>query len=151
MVTNIGQYAPVFLPGEPALPDREAWQATVYKFAKSWTLPKWHCTYRKKVRVKSLSRVRLFLDPVDCSPPGSSFPGILQARTLEWVAISYRAYKTLNYGLVSTLGQVKQNDERVRPGLLKSNDQQHLNFSSTRYWCYHVSYLPHKRGISHSK
>ena len=28
-------------------------------------------------------------DPVDCSPPGSSVHGILQARTLEWVAISF--------------------------------------------------------------
>ena len=28
-------------------------------------------------------------DPVDCSPPGSSVPGILQARILEWVAISF--------------------------------------------------------------
>ena len=27
-------------------------------------------------------------DPIDGSPPGSAFPGILQARTLEWVAIS---------------------------------------------------------------
>ena len=27
-------------------------------------------------------------DPMDCSPPGSSLPGILQARILEWVAIS---------------------------------------------------------------
>ena len=27
--------------------------------------------------------------PVDCSPPGSSVPGILQARTLEWVAIPF--------------------------------------------------------------
>ena len=27
--------------------------------------------------------------PMDCSPPGSSVPGIFQARTLEWVAISY--------------------------------------------------------------
>ena len=26
------------------------------------------------------------LDPMDCSPPGSSVPGILQARILEWVA-----------------------------------------------------------------
>ena len=26
-------------------------------------------------------------DPIDSSPPGSSFPGILQARILEWVAI----------------------------------------------------------------
>ena len=28
-------------------------------------------------------------DPIDCSPTGSSVPGILQARTLEWVAISF--------------------------------------------------------------
>ena len=28
-------------------------------------------------------------DPTDGSPPGSSIPGILQARTLEWVAISF--------------------------------------------------------------
>ena len=27
-------------------------------------------------------------DPVDCSPPGSTVPGILQAKILEWVAIS---------------------------------------------------------------
>ena len=27
--------------------------------------------------------------PIDSSPPGSSIPGILQARTLEWVAISF--------------------------------------------------------------
>ena len=28
-------------------------------------------------------------DPIDGSPPGSPFPGILQARTLEWFAISF--------------------------------------------------------------
>ena len=28
-------------------------------------------------------------EPVDCSPPGSSLHGILQARILEWVAVSY--------------------------------------------------------------
>ena len=40
------------------------------------------------VVVKSLSHVRLFCDPMDCSPPGSSIHGISQARTLEWVVIS---------------------------------------------------------------
>ena len=43
---------------------------------------------KKKVKVKSLSRVRL-CDPMDGSPPGSSIHGILQARILEWVAISF--------------------------------------------------------------
>ena len=40
------------------------------------------------VKVKSPSRVRL-CDPVDCGPPGSSVHGILQARILEWGAISF--------------------------------------------------------------
>ena len=36
----------------------------------------------------SVSQVRLFCDPVDCSPPGSSVHGVFQAKILEWVAIS---------------------------------------------------------------
>ena len=38
---------------------------------------------------KSLQSCLTFHDPMDCSPPGSPIPGILQARTLEWVAISF--------------------------------------------------------------
>ena len=34
-------------------------------------------------------------DPIDSSPPGSPVPGILQARTLEWVAISYWSWMPL--------------------------------------------------------
>ena len=37
---------------------------------------------------KSLQLCPTLCDSIDCSPPGSSVPGILQARTLEWVAIS---------------------------------------------------------------
>ena len=66
----------------------------------------WHCwnvlyialsTYFKKDTVfgppellllSRFSRVRL-CNPIDGSPPGSPVPGILQARTLEWVAISF--------------------------------------------------------------
>ena len=33
-------------------------------------------------------------DPIDSSPPGSAIPGILQARTLEWVAISFSNYES---------------------------------------------------------
>ena len=47
--------------------DRGAWKATVHGVAKSQTQ----------------------LDPIDCSPPGSSVQGISQARMLEWVAISF--------------------------------------------------------------
>ena len=38
---------------------------------------------------KSLQSHPTLCDPVDGSPLGSSVPGILQARTLEWVAISF--------------------------------------------------------------
>ena len=38
---------------------------------------------------KSLQLCLTLCDPVDGSPSGSAFPGILQARTLEWVAISF--------------------------------------------------------------
>ena len=37
---------------------------------------------------KSLQSCPTLCDPIDCNPPGSPIPGILQARTLEWVAIS---------------------------------------------------------------
>ena len=38
---------------------------------------------------KSLQSCPTLCDPIDSSPPGSPVPGILQARTLEWVAISF--------------------------------------------------------------
>ena len=39
------------------------------------------------MKVKSLSRVLLLADPMDCSLPGSSAHGIFQARVLEWGAV----------------------------------------------------------------
>ena len=38
---------------------------------------------------KSLQWCPTLWDPIDGSPPGSTIPGILQARILEWVAISF--------------------------------------------------------------
>ena len=38
---------------------------------------------------KSLQSCPTLCDPIDGSPPGCAIPGILQARTLEWVAISF--------------------------------------------------------------
>ena len=38
---------------------------------------------------KSLQSCPTLCDPIDGSPPGSSVPGILQARILEWIAISF--------------------------------------------------------------
>ena len=45
------------------------------------------CNY--SICTQSLSRVRLFVTPMDCNLPGSSVHGIFQARILEQVAISY--------------------------------------------------------------
>ena len=38
---------------------------------------------------KSLQLCPILCDPIDGSPPGSPIPGLLQARTLKWVAISF--------------------------------------------------------------
>ena len=38
---------------------------------------------------KSLQSCQTLCNPIDGSPPDSTVPGILQARTLEWVAISF--------------------------------------------------------------
>ena len=43
---------------------------------------------------KSLQLCPTLCDPIDGSPPGSPIPGILQARTLEWVAISCMKVKS---------------------------------------------------------
>ena len=48
-------------------------------------IKKWAAT----VAAKSLQSCLTLCDPIDGSPPGSPVPGILQARTLEWVAIFF--------------------------------------------------------------
>ena len=50
----------------------------------------WKDSYDKSAAAaKSLQSCPTLCDPIDGSPPGSAIPGILQARTLEWVAISF--------------------------------------------------------------
>jgi len=48
-----------------------------------------HVTRFGAAAAKSLQSCPTLCDPIDGSPTGSSVPGILQARTLEWVAISF--------------------------------------------------------------
>ena len=45
--------------------------------------------YAAAAAAKSLQSCPTLCDPIDSSLPGSPVPGILQARTLEWVAISF--------------------------------------------------------------
>ena len=79
--------------------DRGAWQATVHEAAK-WcpillqvgpavATKQQHVLHQNRycMCAKSLQSCPTLCDPVDCSPPGSCFHGILQARTLEWIAI----------------------------------------------------------------
>ena len=47
------------------------------------------CVYVYAAAAKSLQSCPTLCDPIDSSPPGSPVPGILQARTLEWVAMSF--------------------------------------------------------------
>ena len=66
-------------------------QYTVYNYL--WivwqnSLNTWMCS-AAAAAAKSLQSCLTLCDPIDSSPPGSPVPGILQARTLEWVAISF--------------------------------------------------------------
>ena len=45
--------------------------------------------YISAAAAKSLQLCLTLCDPIDSSPPGSPVPGIIQARTLEWVAIAF--------------------------------------------------------------
>ena len=47
------------------------------------------CVFYAAAAAKSLQSYPTLCDPIDSSPPGSRVPGILQARTLEWIAISF--------------------------------------------------------------
>ena len=76
--------------------DRGTWQATVHGVAKSQTWLKGLSTHSHvcvyipaAAAAKSLQSCPTLCDPIDGSPLGSPNPGILQARTLEWVAISF--------------------------------------------------------------
>ena len=46
-------------------------------------------SYNPAAAAKSLQSCLTLCDPIDGSPPGSTVPGILQERTLEWVAVAF--------------------------------------------------------------
>ena len=65
-----------------------------YLYMHGWVpwLFTWNChniVNRLCMRAQSLQSCPTLCDPVDCSPPGSSIHGILQARILEWIAFSF--------------------------------------------------------------
>ena len=72
---------------------------------------------------KSLQSCPTLCDPTDGSPPGSPVPGILQARTLEWVAISF-----------SSAWKVKSESEVAQSCPVSDSSQPH-GLQPTRLLC----------------
>ena len=116
---------------------------------------------------KSLQSCLTLCDPIDGSPPGSSIPGILQARTLEWVAISFsNAWKWKVKG--KSLSRVWL---LVTPWTAAHQATPSMGFSRQEYWsgvplpspeieltyCFLISYILYKtmrpplRRIRHSE
>ena len=73
-----------FLGQEDPLKEETATQSGIL----AWKIP-WEEELQSAAAVKSLQSCSTLCDPIDGSPPGSPVPGISQARTLEWVAISF--------------------------------------------------------------
>ena len=79
---------------------------------------------------KSLQSCPTLCDPIDGSPPGSPVPGILQARTLEWVAISFSsAWKWKNK--VKSLSHVQL---LATPWTAAYQAPPSMGFSRQEYW-----------------
>ena len=63
---------------------------TVISFIFNWRIiALQYCAAAAAAAAKSFQLCSTLCDPIDGSRPGSPVPGILQARTLEWVAISF--------------------------------------------------------------
>ena len=60
-----------------------------HKVSKNVQVPEVRDSHNSAAAAKSLKSCPTLCDPIDGSPPGSPVPGILQASTLEWVAISF--------------------------------------------------------------
>ena len=79
---------------------------------------------------KSLQSCPTLCDPIDGSPPGSPIPGILQARTLEWVAISFsNAWKWK--AKVKSLSRVRL---LATPWTAAHQAPPSMGFSRQEYW-----------------
>ena len=72
---------------------------------------------------KSLQSCLILCDPIDGSPTGSPVPGILQARTLEWVAISF-----------SNAWKWKVKVKSLSRGLRPTTAPPSMGFSRQEYW-----------------
>ena len=61
---------------------------------------------------KSLQSCPTLCNPIDGSPPGSPVPGVLQARTLEWVAIPSPGYTADRFKMSNNFGKCGLNRDK---------------------------------------
>ena len=71
------------------VPNFTGWSWGLNKLTYEEPLQQYQAHSKDAAAAKSLQSCPTLCDPIDVSPPGSAIPGILQARTLEWVAISF--------------------------------------------------------------
>ena len=84
--------------------------------------------YAFTAAAKSLQSCQTLCDPTDGSPPGSSVPGILQVRPLEWVAISFsNAWKGKG-------GHSVMSDSSRHHGRAAHQASPSMAFSRQQYW-----------------
>ena len=92
--------------------------------------PPWTSSFAAATAAKSLQLCPTLCDPRDGSPPGSATPGILQARTLEWVAISFSsAWKWKVKG--KSLSRVRL---LATPWTAAHQTSPSMGFSRQEYW-----------------
>ena len=96
---------------------------------------------KKLGAARSLQSCPTLCDPIDSSPPGSPVPGILQARTLEWVAISLQTGRTAWWGCHLTLANNVRHRRRSQD--FWSSPIQYSKYGLFRKTCYTFRKLYH--------
>ena len=83
---------------------------------------------------KSLQSCLTLCDPIDGSPPGSAVPGILQARTLEWGAISFSNAPPMNF--LFYISSIEESKTKLTSMVMKNSEIMVKNFSTLICNCY---------------
>ena len=103
------------------------------------------CFFNVAAAAKSPQSCPTLCDPIDGSPPGCAVPGILQARTLEWVAISFSSAWKWKVK-VKSLSRVRL---LAAPWTTAYQAPPSMGFSRQEYWSgvplpsWHVCYIEH--------
>ena len=107
----------------------------IFIILSSWSLINSYVSTAAAAAAKSLQLCPTLCDPIDSSPLGSSVPGILQARILEWVAISFsNAWKWK--GKVKLLSHVRL---FATPWTATYQAPLSMGFSRQEYWSGYIS------------